>query len=424
MAVPDPHALSMPLLADPRCAAHVRSLLTSRWQPGVDPSALARFVERSVGALVFVAVHHGNFPSLEYMAAALRDRGRPVVAVYLRGEAPTDTFDAVLCCDGSLAQLAEIVAVLPASSVYVQAHGRWSLLGQFVAAVRPDLRVIQEVWDWMDAFVEPRHEQAFVDDGLFTAPELAMIRGAEAWVRTGSAGFVHKHGGAALDAVVADAKVPEVRIIPAPPRAWMRSPAAPPVGPVRLVHAGQIKPSTSSRQVFGDLHLLPTIGALTHQGMHVTAYAAAHLGSLDAALGEYVAHAAADPRFRIEPRLPVRRLVDALHGQHHFGLLLYPFDADLRVGQRHLQTALASKLFAYIAAGLPVLVSPELAYMAALVRTHGIGIVVEREAIATLAQRLAEVDHGALRAAVARAQPELCIERQLPAVLRLVDGAP
>ena len=142
------------------------------------------------------------------------------------------------------------------------------------------------------------------------------------------------------------------------------------------------------------------------------------------ALGEYVDAAANDPRFRLEPRLPVARLVDALHGRYHYGILLYPFDDDLVVGRRHLQTALASKLFAYVAAGLPVLVSPELGYMAELVRTHGIGLVVERDDIPTLAERLDDTDHAALCAAVACAQPEFCIERHLPDVLHLVTDTP
>jgi hypothetical protein len=425
MPVLDPHTLAMPVADDPSCAAFVFRLLRSRWRnPGADPRRVARFATAAEGAIVFVALHHGNFPSLEYMAHALADAGQRTVAVYLQGEPPPHTFTDAIGCDGSLARLAEVLAALPSETIYLQAHGRWSFLGQFCAAVNPHLRVVQELWDWMDAFVEPEHEQAFVDDGVFSAEEIAMMRISERWVRTSAAGFVHKHGGAALDAVVADARVPEVRIVPCPPRAWARPPVPARTGPWRLVHAGQIKPSSSSRRIFGDLHVRPTIQTLTAQSLHVTAYAAALPGGIDEMLGEYVEVAANDPGFRLEPRLPVQALVDALHGRHHYGILLYPFDDDLVVGRRHLQTALASKLFVYLAAGLPVLVSPELGYMAELVRAHGIGLVVPREELATLAERLDDVDHTALCGAVARAQPEFCIERHLPAVLRLVTGSP
>lgn len=427
MLGPDPHTLSMPVTEDAHCGAFVRSLLVERWGTPADPAAVADLAAAAKGAIVFVAVHHGNFPTLESMAAALRAVGRRVVAIYLHGAPPPDTFTAAMTCDGSLARLADVITALPGDTIYLQAHGRWAFLGQFAAAVRPDLRVVAEVWDWMDAFVEPGREAAFVEDGLFTAPELAMIRISERWIRTRSAGFVHKQGGAALDAVVADACVPEVRILPCPPRAWIRpanDAARDRSGPWRLVHAGQIKPSTSSRRVFGDLHVLPLFAALTGQGMRVTAYAGAMAGPLETALHEYVAHARSDPRFRLEPRQPFEALVAAMHGHHDFGLLLYPFDDDLAVGRRHLRTALASKLFAYVAAGLPILVSPELGYMAEFVRARGLGLVVPRHELSSLARTLDGVDYPALCAAVSRAQPELCIETQLPAVLRLLEGTP
>ncbi len=415
----------MPVADDPRCGPYVRALVRSRWQgAGAEPRAIERFAAAASGAVVFAAVHHGNFPSLEYMAHALAAAGRRVVALYLQGEPPAHTYAAVVACDGSLARFAEVLAALPAGPLYLQAHGRWSFLGQLAAAANPGLRVIQELWDWMDAFVEPEHEQAFVDDGVFSFEEIAMMRISEAWVRTRAAGFVHKHGGEQLDAVVADATVPEVRIVPCPPRTWARPPVPRRAGPWRLVHAGQIKSSSSSVRVFGDLHVLPTIRTLTGQGLHVTAYASALAGALHDALPEYADEAARNPLFVLEPRASIERLVVALHGAHDFGLLLYPFPAELVVGRLHLQTALASKLFAYIAAGLPVLVSPELGFMAELVERHGIGLVVPGPELATLAARLDRVDHDELRAAVARAQPEFCMERYLPDVLRLVDGSP
>lgn len=421
----DPDTLAMPVADDPRCGAYVRALVRSRWQgAGEEPRAVERFARAATDAVVFAAVHHGNFPSLEYMAYALAAAGRRVVAVYLQGEAPAHTYAEAVTCDGSLARFAEVLAALPPGPIYLQAHGRWSFLGQLAAAANPGLRVIQELWDWMDAFVEPAHEQAFVDDGVYTAAEIAMMRISEAWVRTRAAGFVHKHGGAALDVVVADATVPEVRIVPCPPRAWARPPVPRREGPWRLVHAGQIKASSSSRRVFGDLHVLPTIRALTAQGLLVTAYASALPGALREALPEYADEAAGNPRFTLQPRAPIEQLVAALHGAHDFGLLLYPFPDDLVVGRRHLQTALASKLFAYVAAGLPVLVSPELGYMAELVRNHGIGLVVPGSELHSLAARLDDTDHDALRAAVARVQPEFCIERHLPDVLRLVAPSP
>jgi hypothetical protein len=60
--------------------------------------------------VVFVAVHHGNFPTLEYFAEVLRARGRKTVAIYLQAPAPDGAFDAVLSCDGSLCPRARSIS--------------------------------------------------------------------------------------------------------------------------------------------------------------------------------------------------------------------------------------------------------------------------------------------------------------------------
>lgn len=366
--------------------------------------------------VVFVAVHHGNFPTLEYFAEVLRARGRKTVAIYLQAPAPDGAFDAVLSCDGSLWALAELLRRLPPRAIYLQAHGRWAFLSRWIDALHPGLRVVQEVWDWMNAFVDPARRSVFVDAGVFAADELVAILDAERWARQRTAAFVHKHGGPALDAIVADRRVPELRIHPCPPRAWMRAPVVRAEGPWRLVHTGQLKASTTSRAAFGDLHWLPMIRRLVAQDLRVTAY-----GGAGPSTNEYGEAARTIPGFTFHPRVEVRALVEALHGQHDFGVLLYDFDDDLAVGRAHLRTALASKLFVYLAAGLPVLVSPQLEMMASLVREHGVGLVVARDEVPTLASRLRSVDYAALQRAVGRAQQTFVAEHAVDDVLALLQ---
>lgn len=415
----DPLGLAEALAEGAASAGFLRALFERRQQPAaLDEADVTRWraLASDDRTIVFVAVHHGNFPTLEYLAEVLRARGRTTAAIYLQGEAPTHTFDAALSCAGSLATLAELAAGLPARAIYVQAHGRWAFLSRLLATVNPGLRVVQELWDWMDAFVEPAHEQAFVDAGLFGADELATIRAAERWARTHAAAFVHKHGGAVLDATVADASVPELRIFPCPPRSWMRTPAPRSPGPWRCVHAGQLAASASPRAAFGDLQYLPMIAALTEQGIAVTAYGGARRDD-----DEYVDAARRIAAFTYHRRVEVRALVDALHGRHDFGLLLYRFDDDLAVGRRHLQSALASKLFVYLAAGLPVLVSPELSYMAELVQREGLGLVIDADEVPRLVARLDACDHAALLAGVAKAQRKFSAEHTCDDVLALLQ---
>ncbi len=418
----DPEALGLPLAKVPSCAPIVRDLLRSRWQldagdiPAIDAFSHAAADPRAV---VFVAVHHGNFPSLEYLATVLRAQGRPAVAVYLQGGPPSGTFDAVYDCGGSLARLAELARRLGERAVWLQAHGRWSFLSQLMMSANPGLRVVQELWDWMDVFIDPEHADVFVVEGVFAAGEIALMRLAERWIRGHVAAFVHKHGGPLLDAVVADRCVPELRIFPAPPAAWMHPPRAHHDGPWRLVHAGQIKGSTSAPRVFGDLNVLPVVRDLVEQGMRVTALVGAGAGPGE--LEEYAAYARVADAFTLVPRLAPRELMAAMAEQQDVGLLLYRFPPDHVVGRRHLQTALASKMFAYLAAGLPVVVSPELTFMASLIERLGVGLVVSAHDIPRLSAILDAADWSRLRANVARAQRMFTAERTCADGLALLE---
>ena len=415
----DAAALAEQVADGAQSAAFLRALFERRCTPfALDDGTLSRWLTlaSAPNTVVLVALHHGNFPSLEYLAEVLRGRGRPTAAIYLQSDPPADTFDATLGCNGSLATLTDVIARLPARAIYLQAHGRWAFLSQLLATVHPGLRVVQEVWDWIDAYVDPANEQPFVDAGLFAPDELTMIRSAERRVRTSTAAFVQKHGGAVAEAIVADASVPELRIFPAPPRAWMHAPVARVPGPWRCVYAGQLKPSDTSRAAFGFLHYLPMIHALVEQSIAVTAY-----GGAGGIYEEYERAAQRMDGFTYHQRIEVRALVEALHGQQDFGLILYDFDDELVVGRRHLQCSLASKLFVYLAAGLPVLVSSELAYMAELVEREGIGFAIAAHEVPRLCARLDACDYAALQANVARAQRRFIAEHTCDDVLALLE---
>jgi hypothetical protein len=211
--------------------------------------------------------------------------------------------------------------------------------------------------------------------------------------------------------------------MPCPPQSFQRPPAPPPPGPPRLAHAGGLRSAGVSR-AFADLCAAPLYRDLLAQGCDVSVFpAAVNPNGFDAAYGDYRRLAAEHPRAHLREHLSLCELIDALHGQFHYGMLLYHFNPDLVVGERHLRGALASKLFVYWAAGIPALVSEELEYMATLVRETGAGLVVKRRELATLGARLEDVDYAAMQARVVEAQQRYHIERFLPAVLRLLTGS-
>ncbi len=424
--LPEPATLPLPALADPACRDFLRALLEQRWQlEAADVAAIDALLDQVRGddLVVCAAVHHGNFPSLEYLADGLRTAGRRTLGVYLQSAPPAATFTATYACAGSLARFAYLMHRLGRGPVYLQAHARWCFLGQLIAAVAPALSVTQEVYDWMELFVDEGNETPFVAAGWASAPEIALMRNAERTVRQSSHGFVFKGPRAALDQAFGPAAAAGVEIAPCPPRSWQQAPLPPPPGPLRLVHAGQLK--GGARAVFGDLHYVPVIESLTAQGCEVTAYgsAAPDPATFARQWADYHALATRNARFTLRSHQPVRTLIAELPGRFHFGLCAYRFDDDLAVGRRHLASALASKLFTYLAGGLPVLVSRELSYMSELVTAQGCGVVLERGDLDRLPARLATVDHAALRENVRRAQQHFCFERYLPALIAQVTGS-
>jgi hypothetical protein len=430
---PDPFALPFAALPTDSAKACVQQLLARYW--AVTPEALERVIEfserlsaasQSGRAVLFVGVHRENFPTLRYLVHGLREQGVRAFGVYLMtrvDEALPEPFEDCTSCNGSSGVLSEILLRAPNVAVYLQAHATRVFLSQLVHALRPELRVFQEVYDWMDAFVDPAHETTFEQERIFSRSEIEVMRASERYVRTRTSGFIYKDGGRPLGQLLAESTVPSVQLMPCPPKSFQLEPQPAPSGPLRLAHAGALRSAGTSR-AFADLYAVPLYRELLSQGCDLTVFpSAVGPNGFEAAFGDYRRLAEEHPRAHLREHVELRELISALHGHFHYGILLYHFNPDLIVGQRHLQGALASKLFVYWAAGLPVLVSAELEYMATLVGETGAGMVVERGEIATLGERLASVDYAALQARVVTAQHRYHIEKFLPAVTALLSSS-
>ncbi len=424
--------------------AFLRRRLASCWHPPptrvVSQAPIAPLEEPRIPAahqdrIIFIALHHGNFPSLQYLAHGLRQRQVLTSGVYLHTAPPEGVYDSVYACQGSLAALIDIVRHLAARDdarplrVYLQAHGRWTFLMPLLGAAVPSLEIVHELWDWMDLFIDTRYEEVFAEDGVFTRDEIVLMRACERHIRHRAAGFLYKDEGPAMDALLADASAPARSFLPCPPRSWMR-----PVDPdrrlhhdvpIRLVHAGQLKGKQASCRIFGDLQYHDMIRRITRQDLDLTAFASATPpGHAPQQFhGDYERLSSQIPNFHFHENRPVDRLIADLHLSYDFGILLYPFPSSLCVGEGHLECAIASKLFVYIAAGLPVLVSAKLFRMAEFVTSHGIGLVLTDDAISGLAPALRGCDYPSMCRAVHKAQDDFHLEVHLDTLIAFIRSA-
>lgn len=117
--------------------------------------------------------------------------------------------------------------------------------------------------------------------------------------------------------------------------------------------------------------------------------------------------------FRLEAGVAPSRLSRRL-SIADFGLQMAAYDpARLLVRPSKLRFQISTKFFAYLEAGLPVIVNAEFAFMADLVERHGIGLAVGISELDGLADRLHRFDRAAVVENIRRFNRDQSMERAI-----------
>ena len=159
----------------------------------------------------------------------------------------------------------------------------------------------------------------------------------------------------------------------------------------RLVFIGTLNSSNLPREYFGDVQLMPMIRRIIGQKIHFDIFLLPYQARNNS-LWDYTYLDNVNPYFNLRPGLPPDRVTEALTS-YDYGVMFYPFDKDLRVKSNHLEGILPTKFFTFMEAGIPVIVSEELAYVASTVREYGLGIVVSQKDIDSLQSLIDRTDH-------------------------------
>ena len=200
----------------------------------------------------------------------------------------------------------------------------------------------------------------------------------------------------------------EVSVVLNAPEYAALEPGPVPADEIRLVHHGAAIPSRRIELMIElaalldprfrlDLVLVPTVPAY-HQRL--------------------CALAAANPRIRILPPLPMQNLVGHANA-YDMGLILYPPNSF------NMKHALPNKFFEFIHARIAVALGPSVE-MAPFVRRLGCGVVASDFTPAGLASALNALSREqitAMKHASAAAARELCYEHSADVLLRTVRGA-
>lgn len=142
---------------------------------------------------------------------------------------------------------------------------------------------------------------------------------------------------------------------------------------IHLVYAGGVAGSHRDPKHYGNIQFHKLIETLTGQGLHFHIYPSPSSSRTD--YEEYEVISKTNPRFHFHQPVAQEDLSREL-SQYHFGML--PFFRSLsEQSDTKLKYATTLKLFNYLEAGLPVMVSRDLGYQSWIVERFGCGIGIE-----------------------------------------------
>ena len=107
---------------------------------------------------------------------------------------------------------------------------------------------------------------------------------------------------------------------------------------------------------------------------------------------------------------------------YDFGILLFHFDPDaVRLGQGQVKGVIATKIFSYLEAGLPVLVNAEYENMAVFVEGNGLGIPIHTSEIGDIAGKITAFDYEASVSNIKRYNEKHGMGREIHRLVALYD---
>jgi len=178
---------------------------------------------------------------------------------------------------------------------------------------------------------------------------------------------------------------------------------------IRIVYAGNIvnNPAWHNYPIFCSL--LQAARTLDKLGVHFTIYNANDSNGEE--FEEYLALSKELPHFEYRFAVPYHRLKHELSG-FDFGWLCFDF-SNAHENPFFLETTMGSKVFSYLEASLPIIVSPEQKFMAETVQTLGIGIPLHFSKLHQLRDIVASCDHIGLQKNILVAQERFSYQARI-----------
>ena len=188
--------------------------------------------------------------------------------------------------------------------------------------------------------------------------------------------------------------------------------------PFKLVYAGSIHLFTIDNQI--NYYPRDEFGKILAQGIHVDLYVNANKDEIRLMYQDYVSLKKIYNEFGIFPRKDICALVKLIGKKCHFGYFVATYDSSADVGKRIYSTVFSGKIWAYIFAGLPVIIKvdgEERVGMGALldfIVKHGIGIYYNRDDnLSDILRRIKPDEYYAMKKRVCLLADKFCMENKI-----------
>lgn len=193
-------------------------------------------------------------------------------------------------------------------------------------------------------------------------------------------------------------------------------------GNVHLVYGGIIAPSDKPMELFGDNQFLALAKKLLNQGLCFHMYLSPHFSpfQIRKLYQDYIQFAAETPNFSFKQGLPQDQAIKEF-SRYDFATMISIFDG-VKLNTFHWETAMPSKFFTYLSAGLPVIVSKEHGNISSLVRNYECGIVVDQKDLDNLFDIIKHCDYEELKTNVKRAREELSMKNHIGRLIEFYES--
>ena len=196
-------------------------------------------------------------------------------------------------------------------------------------------------------------------------------------------------------------------------------------GVTRLVYAGGLIPldGRNPPALFPETGMPGAFRILLEQGFAIDILQDPHspLAADDARYADYIELARKYRRLGFVEGVPPDRLAAKL-AVYDYGILLFDYDPGVvRIRDSQRRGVVATKIFAYLEAGLPVLVNAEYDEMSRILNEHGIGLAVHSSELGSVAELLKGFDYQKTVDNIRRFNEQHGMDREIHRLIELYD---